>query len=609
MALLRALRFELTRSMSPVRIAVVLLVLLGIVSASLRSLDAYRLQWASSCMQGSSISTTCVFDPTAFDIFYLAVNDQFCAGVLIPLACLVLCGDICTRDRGEFRRLIVSREGSPSRYIAAKTAAAFVLCAGCIGALFALSVSMGLVVRRMSLGTGEVPQWLAVQDARYATWGSWSQIPSDWSYPLLLAALLICFILLEFAITLVVLALGGRCKSRYAPIVVAGSVLLLAYEVPTALSSLGFAWDIDELKSVTGFVSDHLSLSGYRLGAGFFDTAAGQLATELPFGAGTVRQGELLFPINSFASLLGIWLGLLVISSAVLHRFKNSIRIEAGSGDSLLRHGASGGDRMFDMRQRSKAQHFARSKEASGNVAPREPRAKRQGDIHIRHLYVSRGGRIVLKNVAFDARGGTVVGLMGANGSGKSTLLLVLAGLLDPREGEGEICGCALRSSSRSLTGVMFENPPFDDERSGLTNLRLLAELSGMSAKDAREAARDAMAEVGLDVRSTLPVGAYSQGMRKKLGFAQTFLGSPALYLLDEPMNGLDPLSVIAMRNKIRELADGGATVVISSHLLHELEQVCDDVYMLIDGSCKKVDPSVIERGALEDAYVAMAAK
>ena len=152
--------------------------------------------------------------------------------------------------------------------------------------------------------------------------------------------------------------------------------------------------------------------------------------------------------------------------------------------------------------------------------------------------------------------------------------------------------------------GIMFEHPPFDDDRTGAENLRSLARLAGMSPQSAETAARDAMVRVGLDPSSHTRVGRYSQGMRKRLGFAQAMLGKPALYLLDEPMNGLDPLAVIEMRAALRHLAATGAIVVVSSHLLHELSLVCDKAYMLIDGSCFEVTD--VEH--LESVYVEHAA-
>lgn len=221
-------------------------------------------------------------------------------------------------------------------------------------------------------------------------------------------------------------------------------------------------------------------------------------------------------------------------------------------------------------------------------------------NIWLRDVTVSFHGRTVLDGISWSAEAGQVVGLMGPNGSGKSTLIRVLAGLLCPQRGTGMICGHALGGARHAPCGIMFETPPFDDDRSGFKNLCSLAQLAGIPANRQEEAARIAMERVGLDPELRTRVGQYSQGMRKRLGFAQATLGAPALYLLDEPMNGLDPLAIIDMRRALKHLAANGAIVVISSHLLHELSLVCDKAYMLIDGSC--IEISDVEH--LEDAYV-----
>lgn len=242
------------------------------------------------------------------------------------------------------------------------------------------------------------------------------------------------------------------------------------------------------------------------------------------------------------------------------------------------------------------------SRASGAGIADIAPGA-RQG-IWLKEIGVSFRGAVVLDGVDFTASPGQVVGLMGPNGAGKTTLINVLAGLLCPQRGVGYICGAPLGGRKRVPCGIMFEHPPFDDDRTGAENLRSLARLAGMSPQSAETAARDAMARVGLDPSSRTRMGRYSQGMRKRLGFAQAMLGKPALYLLDEPMNGLDPLAVIEMRAALRHLAATGAIVVVSSHLLHELSLVCDKAYMLIDGSCFEVTD--VEH--LESVYVEHAA-
>lgn len=233
-----------------------------------------------------------------------------------------------------------------------------------------------------------------------------------------------------------------------------------------------------------------------------------------------------------------------------------------------------------------------------------ESAANAEFGIDLRDISVSFKGRVIFSNACISAKRGEVVGFIGPNGSGKSTMLRVLAGLVVPRRGDGYVLGCRLDSCQRSAFGMMFENPPFIEEKTGSENLVLLARLKGMRQADVVLQCRNCMERVGLDCNLSAPVKRYSQGMRKRLGLAQALLGFPSFYLLDEPMNGLDPLGVIIMRNCIQELADQGSIVVISSHLLDELERVCSKVYMFHADAVFQVAPKEDGAGWLERAYV-----
>ena len=234
------------------------------------------------------------------------------------------------------------------------------------------------------------------------------------------------------------------------------------------------------------------------------------------------------------------------------------------------------------------------------NTRHDEGSSARDNGIRLRNVGVRLGGRAILRKVYLDADPGDVIGLMGPNGSGKSTLLKMLAGLVVPSSGEGSVCGRPLGGGAAGRVGLMLEIPPFIDHRTGEENLALLEKVGGPSPIPSAELMR----MVGLDPKDRTAVGAYSQGMRKRLGFAQALQTDPQVYLLDEPMNGLDPLAVIEMRAALRRLAATGAIVVVSSHLLHELSLVCDKAYMLIDGSCFEVTD--VEH--LESVYVEHAA-
>lgn len=241
------------------------------------------------------------------------------------------------------------------------------------------------------------------------------------------------------------------------------------------------------------------------------------------------------------------------------------------------------------------AKHFASLLSRSEGTA-----AAANSGISIAGVSVYLRGKKVLDDVGFSARPGDIVGLMGPNGSGKSTFLKLLAGLVAPSGGSGWVCGARLGGEAAPSCGIMFETPPFIDELTGAKNLELLAAY-GCSAAESPEAL---MRSVGLDPTLRTSVRAYSQGMRKRLGLAQAIMDEPALLLLDEPMNGLDPEGVAMLREIVHERAARGCIVVVSSHLLHELEALCSVVYMVLEGRFARVNDAALARRSLEEEYL-----
>lgn len=236
-------------------------------------------------------------------------------------------------------------------------------------------------------------------------------------------------------------------------------------------------------------------------------------------------------------------------------------------------------------------------------AAPESACAAEYG-ISLDHLRIRFDENLLFRNASFSAVPGDIVGLIGPNGAGKSTFLKMLAGLVLPSMGEGMVMGCQLGSSVRVPCGIMLENPPFIDEKSGLENLCLLGRMHGFSADVSRVQATNAMINQGLSPRNRTPVSRYSLGMRKRLGFAQATLGEPRLYLLDEPMNGLDPLALMAFRKEVLHLADNGCIVIMSSHLLDELEKTCTKFYLFYDGSIREINNEAVRLNGLEQTYV-----
>ena len=208
---------------------------------------------------------------------------------------------------------------------------------------------------------------------------------------------------------------------------------------------------------------------------------------------------------------------------------------------------------------------------------------------------VKRYGQIVaVDHVDLSVHGGDVYGFLGPNGAGKTTTLRIALGLITPTEGSVQLFGRdPMREGARALQGVagFVEAPRFYPYLSGRKNLELLAALDGA---DARERIDEVLTIVELAPRAGQKVGGYSHGMRQRLGIAAALLRSPRLLILDEPATGLDPAGMRDMRLLIRRLAGEGITVLLSSHQLPEVQELCDRVAIVDAGR-------VVYEGALAD--------
>ncbi len=195
------------------------------------------------------------------------------------------------------------------------------------------------------------------------------------------------------------------------------------------------------------------------------------------------------------------------------------------------------------------------------------------------------GERVAVNSVDLKVRTGTAFGLLGPNGAGKTTLIRMLVGLAHPTEGSIEVLGNAIpaqKLEALSMVGAIVEEPRFHPYLSGRENLEIVASLRSRQAMSNID---QALERVGLAQRSADKVGGYSLGMRQRLGIARCLLVDPKLMILDEPMNGLDPPGILEVRALIRSLVDEGKTVLLSSHLLDEVEKTCDEVAILSHGS------------------------
>ena len=179
---------------------------------------------------------------------------------------------------------------------------------------------------------------------------------------------------------------------------------------------------------------------------------------------------------------------------------------------------------------------------------------------------------------------GAAFGLLGPNGAGKTTLIRLLLGLAEPSAGRMRLLGRDLpaqRVAALARVGAIIEEPRFHPHLTGRENLIVNAAAREPGARDRMDGA---LARVGLSARSEDRVKTYSLGMRQRLGVARCLLADPELLILDEPMNGLDPAGHLEFRRLIRELVDEGRTVLLSSHLLDEVERTCDVAAIVDDG-------------------------
>jgi ABC-2 type transport system ATP-binding protein len=203
--------------------------------------------------------------------------------------------------------------------------------------------------------------------------------------------------------------------------------------------------------------------------------------------------------------------------------------------------------------------------------------------VEVRGLVKRYGELTAVAGVDLTVNTGDVYGYLGPNGAGKTTSLRMMLGLINPTAGHVRLFGRDPLESVDALQGVagFVEAPTFYPYLSAQRNLELLAAFDG---GDARERIEDALAMVELSDRARDKVGGYSHGMRQRLGIAAALLRDPRLLLLDEPATGLDPGGMRDMRLLIRRLADEGMTVLLSSHLLMEVEEVCNRVAIVRKG-------------------------
>ncbi|MEL9999348.1 MAG: ABC transporter ATP-binding protein [Thermoplasmata archaeon] len=196
-----------------------------------------------------------------------------------------------------------------------------------------------------------------------------------------------------------------------------------------------------------------------------------------------------------------------------------------------------------------------------------------------------------------------ITGFLGPNGAGKSTTIKMLLGLLEPTEGKIEIFGKEMKTDSpriRKYIGFMPELPKFPKYLTGMELLEIYGEMAQMEKNDVKKQARELLEEVGLENSKDKKIGGYSKGMQQKLGIAVAFLGNPPLVIMDEPTEGLDPVGMIEVKKFIKQKSKNGTSIFLSSHLLKEVEEICDEVIVINKG--KMVSSGSVEK-VISEAY------
>ena len=192
------------------------------------------------------------------------------------------------------------------------------------------------------------------------------------------------------------------------------------------------------------------------------------------------------------------------------------------------------------------------------------------------------GAVTALDDLTFSVEPGVVTGFLGPNGAGKTTTLRCLLGLVAPTSGTATIDGRRYRDLERPLmtVGAALEAADFHPGRSARAHLQVMALAAGVS----RDRVDHLLGLVGLEEFADRRVGGYSLGMRQRLGLAQALLGDPPVLILDEPANGLDPAGIAWLRQFLRSLAGEGRTVLVSSHVLSEVQQTVDEIVVIARG-------------------------
>ena len=224
--------------------------------------------------------------------------------------------------------------------------------------------------------------------------------------------------------------------------------------------------------------------------------------------------------------------------------------------------------------------------------------------IVFKNLVKKYGKQLAVDHLSAEIRSGKITGFLGPNGAGKSTSLRCLVGLATPTEGDTSILGVSYKDLENPLTkvGTVLDSRGFHGGLTGKQNLRVISAAAGID--DSR--VDEVLEQVELSDAKDKKTKNYSLGMKQRLSLAGALLGDPEILILDEPANGLDPIGIAWLRTFLKKLADGGRTILISSHQLAEMQHTVDDVLVIHKGKLVKSGSlaEITEGQTLEEAFL-----
>ena len=227
--------------------------------------------------------------------------------------------------------------------------------------------------------------------------------------------------------------------------------------------------------------------------------------------------------------------------------------------------------------------------------------------IEINNLTKNFGSLTAVNKLNLQVQTNSIHGFLGPNGAGKTTTIKILVGLLRPTEGSVRVLGQEVhadQADSRLNIGYMPELPKFPKHLKGTELLDIYGRMYGMSQQQRAEQIPKLIESVGLKGRENDLIGKYSKGMQQRIGIAQALLNDPELVILDEPSIGLDPVGMVEVRELVKSISKEGITVFLSSHLLFEVEQICDHVTIINKGSMLASDTPQNISGQLGPAMI-----